>query len=181
MPEIIDKKVFWEGKFLKGILITYRNSKGEVLPWEALKRVDCYGIVAVIPFTKEREVILIKQFRPPVERYVIEFPAGLNDRNESLVNVAKRELLEETGYQASTVKEIAIGPLSAGASTEVLTVYIAKDVIFTGGQKLDKNEEIDVIRVPVEYFYERLYDLQDHETYIDLKTYGLFELAKRHL
>ncbi len=181
MPEIINTEVIWEGRFLKSILITYKNGRGEEIPWEAVKRVNCTGIVAIVPFTKDGYVILNRQFRPPVERYVIEFPAGLNDRDESLESVARRELLEETGYYAETLNEIAKGPLSAGASTEVLNVFMAKDVVLNSSQKLDRAEDIEVIRLPVEGFYERLYELQNEDTYIDLKVYGLFELAKKHL
>ncbi len=181
LPEIVSKEILWEGKFLKSYLTTYKNSNGELIRWEALKRLNCHGIAAIIPFTNHGETILIKQFRAPVEKYVVEFPAGLNERNEPLEEVAKRELLEETGYLAKTVKEIAIGPLSAGASTEILTVYIAKDLVNTGKQQLESAEEIEVIKMPIEGFYNNLYTLQDNETYIDLKTYGLFELAKKHL
>ncbi len=179
LPEIVDRKVLWEGRFLKSILITFKTAQRELVPWEALKRVDCHGIVAIVPFTKEGEVILIKQYRAPVERYVIEFPAGLNDHHESLDEVAKRELIEETGYRAETVTSIIKGPLSAGASTEVLTVYIARDVVFTGSQQLEEHEEIEVIKVPAEGFYEGICALQDKNTYIDLKVFGLFELSKR--
>ncbi len=179
MPEIIDEKVLWKGRFLKSILITFKNSVGELIHWEAMKRLNCKGIVAIVPFTKDGEIILIKQFRPPVKKFVIEFPAGLNDNNESLKEVAKRELLEETGYKAETVKEIARGPLSAGASTEILTVYVANDVVYAGKQKLDTAEEIEVIKISKDGFYKHLYSLEDDNTYVDLKTCGLYEMAIR--
>ncbi len=178
-PEVIGTRTLWEGRFLRSILLSYRNSRGDVIPWEAFQRVDVKGIVAVVPFTREGDVILIKQFRPPVNSYVIEFPAGLNDRDEPLEDVARRELREETGYQAERLEVIAEGPLSSGASTEILTVYLAEDVVYRGGQRLDTVEEIEVIRLPSEGFYEGLLSLQDDDTYIDLKIPGLFELARR--
>ncbi len=178
-PEVIDARTLWEGRFLRSVLLSYRNSRGEVIPWEAFQRIGVRGIVAVVPFTDQGEAILIKQFRPPVNRYVVEFPAGLNDRDEPLEDVARRELLEETGYRADSMRLIAEGPLSSGASTEILTVYSARDVVDTGRQRLDEVEEIEVIRLPLEGFHEHLAGLEDEETYLDLKIPGLFELALR--
>ncbi|MCI4626994.1 MAG: NUDIX hydrolase [Candidatus Magnetoovum sp. WYHC-5] len=181
MTKIINKETLWNGKHLKAVLYEYGNSKSPKLRWEAFSRLNCYGIVAIVPITKDGEVIVIKQFRPPVEKYVVEFPAGLNDRSESLIDVAKRELLEETGYKAQTIKEIAIGPLSAGASTEVLTLYLATGLIPVSEQKLDLEEEIEIFKLPFDKFYDHVYKLENENTYIDLKLYGLFELAKKHL
>ncbi|KJR43585.1 NUDIX hydrolase, partial [Candidatus Magnetoovum chiemensis] len=166
MSKIINKKILWEGRFLTGVLFEYKNSKSGNLTWEACQRINCSGIVAIVPFTQEKEVIVIKQYRPPVEKYVIEFPAGLNDKNESLQEVAKRELLEETGYFVDKLEQIAVGPLSAGASTEVLTVFLAKNVYPAADQNLELEEEIEIIRLPMEHFYERLYSLENHNTYI---------------
>ncbi|MBF0464761.1 MAG: NUDIX hydrolase [Nitrospirae bacterium] len=182
MPEITDKKTVWTGKFLKTVLIELKNAKGEKFIWEAFKRQNCNGIIAVVPFTKDGQVVAIKQFRPPVEKYVIEFPAGLSDKGgESLIEVAHRELLEETGYSAPVMELIATGPLSAGASTEVLTVFVAVDAEKTSGQNLDLGEEIEIITLPVKNFYENAYALENESTYIDLKLFGLFELAKRFI
>ncbi|QWR76592.1 NUDIX hydrolase [Candidatus Magnetomonas plexicatena] len=179
MPEITDKKTAWTGKFLKAVLIELRNSKGEKFIWEAFKRQNCDGIIAVVPFTKDGQVVVIKQFRPPVEKYVIEFPAGLSDRGESLIDVAHRELLEETGYSTPVMELLATGPLSAGASTEVLTVFVAVDAEKTSAQNLDHGEEIEIITLPVKDFYQNVYALENENTYIDLKLFGLFELAKK--
>ncbi len=179
VSRIISYRTLWEGRFLRTVEITFKNGKGNLIPWESVQRVGTKGIVAVVPFTVHSEVLLIRQFRPPVDRYVIEFPAGLNDKDEPLEEVAKRELLEETGFVAEEVIKIAEGPLSPGSSTEILTVYLARDVRDTGRQRLDDVEEIEVIKIPEEEFYERLFDLEDEETYIDLKIPGLFEIARR--
>ncbi len=178
-PIILNKKILWEGRFLRSLLIEYRSSGGRIIPWEAFQRIGVRGIVAVVPFTEDNRVVLVKQFRPPVERYVIEFPAGLNDMDEPLHQVASRELLEETGYSSESLRQIAQGPLSSGASTEVLTVFLAKNCRKTHPQRLDEVEEIEVITLPFDNFYERLFSLQAQDTYIDLKIPGLFEIARR--
>jgi 8-oxo-dGTP pyrophosphatase MutT (NUDIX family) len=179
--EIIKREVLWTGNFLRSVLLSYRGPDGTIVEWESFERVGVKGIVAVVPFTMEGDVIVVKQFRPPVNGFVIEFPAGLNDRNESLEEVARRELLEETGYRAERLDFLAEGPLSSGASSEILTVYIAQDIVNTNRQRTDDTEEIEVLKIPSEGFYEHLMALLDRETFIDLKIPGLFEIAKKKI
>ena len=73
--------------------------------WEYAVRPNCKGAVAILAVTEDRKVILVEQYRPPVNRKVIELPAGLAgdiplQEDEPLVVAAKRELKEETGYVA---------------------------------------------------------------------------------
>jgi len=177
--EIVDKKSEWEGKFLRGVGITYKDPLGVLRKWESVERRNCDGIVAVAPFTDEGEVIFIRQFRPPVNNHVIEFPAGLNDRGESTEDAARRELLEETGYEAKEMVFLAKGPLSSGSSGEILTVYLARGLIFRGIGQRDETEDIEVLKVPVDEVYERLSRMEAEGNFIDLKVFGLLEMAKR--
>lgn len=179
-PGIIEKQVTWTGNFLRSSLIRFRNSSGNVFSWEAFQRVGCNGIVAVVPFTSDGLTILTRQYRPPVDKYVIEFPAGLNDRNETLEEVARRELLEETGYQGDSLEFLCEGPLLSGASSEIMTVFMVRNAVNTGEQLLDGIEEIEIIKLPVDGFLDALFSLQDKDTLIDLKIPGLFELAKKY-
>ncbi|RMG68916.1 MAG: NUDIX hydrolase [Nitrospirae bacterium] len=176
-PRILNSTTVWKGNFLKLKRLELLNSSGRPFYWEVVQRVGTKGIVAVVPFTDDGQVLLIKQYRPPVDSYVVEFPAGLNDRDEPLEEVAKRELLEETGYRAERVEFLIRGPLSSGASSEILTVFTAFSVKPSGPQRLDEVEEIEVIKLPVEGFMKKLLKLQSEDTYIDLKIPGLFELA----
>ena len=143
-PRIKEKTVVWEGKFLRAAVITYSDSSGKLRSWEAFERVHCEGIVAIVPVTDNNEVLLVKQYRPPVQRYVIEFPAGLNDRGDTLEGAAQRELLEETGYAAGEMVFLAEGPLSSGASDEIITAFLAKGLEFRGVGQRDETEDIDV-------------------------------------
>ena len=177
--EVIEKETVWEGKFLRGVGITYRDSLGIFRRWESVERRNCDGIVAVVPLTDEREVIFIRQFRPPVNSYVIEFPAGLNDRGESPEDAARRELLEETGYEAKEMVFLAKGPLSSGSSGEILTVHLARGLIFRGIGQRDETEDIEVIKVPVNEVYERLSRMEAEGNFIDIKVFGLLEMARR--
>jgi 8-oxo-dGTP pyrophosphatase MutT (NUDIX family) len=179
--KIIERKIMWEGKFLRSILTTYIDSSGAVREWESFERVNCKGIVAIVPLTDDKEVLLTRQFRPPVNGYVIEFPAGLNEKGDSLEGAARRELLEETGYSAKEMIYIGEGPLSSGASGEVLTTFLAKGIEFKGLGKRDETEDIEVLKIPINELYDKLSTLKSEGDLIDLKIYGLLELAKRHL
>lgn len=184
--KILKKETVWQGKFLKVVLITYEDLQGRIRQWEAVERVNCRGIVVVIPITDKKEVIFIRQFRPVLGKYVVEFPAGLNDKEESLVEVAKRELIEETGLFSENILFLAEGPVSSGLSTEVLTVFIATDVKDAPEEirknfPPDESEKIEVLKIPLEYAFSTLNEFREKGDHLDLKIYGFLELAKKFI
>jgi len=176
---IADRKTVWEGKYLRCLEITYADPKGMLRKWESVERVNCDGIVAIVPVTDKGEVVLIRQFRPAVNSYVIEFPAGLNDRSERLEDAARRELLEETGFEPRELQLLAQGPLSSGSSGEILTVYFAKGLKHVGIQERDETEDIEVMEIPLGQVYENLARLAEEGNLIDLKIFGLIDLARK--
>ncbi len=184
--EIIDKKTVWEGRFLRSLIITYRDKSGSLRNWEAVERVNCSGIVVVVPVTANTEFLLIRQFRPVVNNFVVEFPAGLNDKKESLIEAARRELIEETGHDAEDFIFMAEGPVSSGMSTEMLTVYLAKNAYPCPSEikeryPSDESEDIEIIKTPIVKIQDTLSHFRENGDYIDLKVYGLAEMAKNKL
>jgi ADP-ribose pyrophosphatase len=183
---VLNKKLLWEGRFLRAVLIEYSvrcNSSNcvEKSDWEAFERVNCDGIVGIVPFTEAGEVILIRQFRPPVDGFVVELPAGLVDKGESFEDAVRRELLEETGYSAKKIHFLTEGPMSSGASSEILRVYLATALTHVGVGKRDETEDIQVMPVPLGRLPERLEELRKSGNHIDLKVFGLVEMAKNVL
>ena len=177
--ELLERYVLWEGKFLRGVKIAYRDAEGSVREWETTERVNCSGVVAVVPITDSGELVLIRQYRPAVGNVVVEFPAGLNDKGERLEQAARRELLEETGYEPRRLTLLAHGPLSSGSSSELLTVYLAEGLEYRGIGERDETEDIEVLKAPLVHLYEYLSAREREGNYIDLKIYGFVELAKR--
>jgi 8-oxo-dGTP pyrophosphatase MutT (NUDIX family) len=184
--QIIERKIVWEGNFIRALLLEYRDEKGKIRGWEAVERVNCKGIVVIIPVTKEGDLLLIRQFRPVLNSYVIEFPAGLNDKGETLLDAARRELIEETGYTSETFELIAEGPVSSGLSTEVLTIFLASEALpaspaLRGKYPIEETESIELIRTPLVSAYETIAEYRGKGDAVDLKIYGFIEIASKKL
>lgn len=180
---VLNKKTVWSGRFLRSVLIEYTvrgNSNKRVEPrnWEAFERTNCDGVIGIVPFTDAREVILIRQFRPPVNGFVIELPAGLVDPGEPFEEAVRRELIEETGYAAGNVQFLTDGPMSSGASAEILSVYIATGLKHVGIGQRDETEDIEVLLVPVAEIPKKLEELKKNGDHIDLKVYGMIEMSR---
>ena len=183
---VIKKKTLWSGKFLRAVLIEYTvrcNSSNcfEKRNWEAFERTNCDGIIGIVPVTDAGEVILIRQFRPPVNGYVVELPAGLVDPGESFEDAVRRELIEETGYEAAEVQFLTEGPMSSGASAEILTVYAATGLKHVGIGTRDETEDIEVILTPLGRVDEKLEELRRAGDQVDLKVYGMIGLARERM
>ena len=167
--------VLYEGKFLK--LFQYRG-------WEFVKRNDCTGIVVIAAMTDDHRVIFVEQHRVPLDQNVIELPAGLvgdtrASRKETMASAAKRELLEETGYQARSMSFILEGPVSSGMSAQTIAFYRAsglKKVSAGGG---DETENIKVHAIPLAKAEAWLFGMRKKGKLLDPKVFvGLYFLRQ---
>ena len=100
------------------------------------------GAVAVIALTKEGKLVLVKQYRKPLERELFEIPAGKLDPGEDPKACALRELEEETGYSCESIEHLVSFSTSPGFADEVLHVYFT-DTLIKGEQRLDEDEFLD--------------------------------------
>ena len=152
--------------------------------WEYVKRNNCTGIVIVLAVTTKNELILTEQFRVPVGKKVIEFPAGLaNDldlvKRESLAQAAKRELFEEAGYTARRIVKIFEGPTSGGSSADIITIMRAYDLRKVSAGGGDHTEAIKVYTVPLSKVERWLVQKRQAGSLVDPKIYaGLYFLKK---
>lgn len=108
------------------------------------------SFVTVAAVTKDREFILVRQYRPGPEAVIVSFPEGHIDQGESPEETAKRELLEETGYSAENVLLLKV--IRTAYSTETRYCLLATGCEKIGEQQLDPNEFIEVFTMPLEGF-----------------------------
>ncbi len=86
------------------------------------------GGAAALPILEDGRIILIRQFRPAAQGYVLEIPAGRLENGETSNDCVARELQEETGYQASSIKPLGFIYSSIGFCTEKIYLFIAKNL-----------------------------------------------------
>jgi len=108
----------------------------------------------VIAITQDYEVILVKQYRHGACDVLLEFPGGIVEDGEDPIDGAKRELLEETGYQASNMIEIAKLYPNPALQTNTLYCFLARGVEKVSEQSLDAGEDIEVRRMPLDELIE---------------------------
>jgi ADP-ribose pyrophosphatase len=121
--------------------------------WDFVSRSNARCVVALVAVTPADEIVLVEQYRKPVESNVIELPAGLvgdlTDPDEPLLVAAARELEEETGFVAAEMELLMECPSSAGRSDEVISFVLAKGLTRVGPGGGDASENIEVHVVPL--------------------------------
>ena len=155
MEAVIDKVTHVAGgKFLQMEIIEFTDARGVKRKWEAVSRTSAAGAALIIPrIVPDDQFVLIRQFRPPAGKLVLEFPAGLIDPGEDAASAAVRELSEETGYSGKVISCLPPGNSSPGMSGETVTLVTME---IDGNYYKDhapvahpeENESIEVFTVP---------------------------------
>lgn len=167
----MDKQTLASGKFLRFV---------KCGGWEYIERNNVTGIVAILAITEAGKIILTEQFRRPVGKFVIELPAGLagdikGEEKEALEVAARRELLEETGYQAQKMICLTKGTTAPGAISEVVNLYKAEGLQRMAKGGGDATENIKVHEIPLNDATAWLQKKAADGALVDFKVYvGLY-------
>lgn len=136
-------RTVYEGRYLR---MVERGS------WEYSERTHAGGLAAIIlAVTPEDRVLFVEQFRVPLQANTIEMPAGLvgdDHAEDTLVDAARRELIEETGWSAGRVDVLLTGPTSSGMSNERIAFVRARELVRVGEGGGVDDENIIVHAVP---------------------------------
>jgi ADP-ribose pyrophosphatase len=134
------------------------------------------GGVGIVPLTKDNKVLMVRQFRYPMEEELLEIPAGKLDEGEDPLECAVRELSEETGCTAGRYIDLGASYPSPGFCKEILYIYLALD-LHNGEMHLDENELLSVEPIAIDELVEKIManELPDGKSII-----GILK-AKRYL
>jgi len=168
--------VLGEGKWLKLVDRSYVNTGGKAGTWEFATRKNEMRSVCMIAIKQQSPptIVLVRQFRVPVDAWVVELPAGLIEPGEGIDEAALRELAEETGYHGNVVRVGPYGYNSPGMSDErVACVRI--DVTGRGSSAPTADERIEVLELPLQGLTDALQMLESDGTHIDAKLWFFAE------
>lgn len=143
-PVTIRSEQLSDHPYFKARKEAYKLESGKVVdPYFLVDLPTCVNIVGV---TEDNKILMVRQYRHPIGAYSMEIPGGFIDANEEPETAAKREAVEETGYEFSSIKYLGKTAPNPGVLTNFVHMFLA-----TGGKKLkeqalDANEEIEIFK-----------------------------------
>ena len=167
----VDGEAVFDGKLLHVRRDTVRLPDGTLATREYIVHP---GAVLIVPVLPDGRLVIVRQFRYPLDRILIEFPAGKLDPGEAPLATAQRELREEAGYIAASWQRLGRVHSVVSYSTEEIELLVATDLTHVGAQ-LDAGEFLEVGTMSVEEMLAAL----DHDEITDAKTVAALLLYVR--
>ncbi len=169
----ISTQSIYEGSIINVERLTVELPNGRLAPRDIVRNP---GASVVVPITDDGEIILVEQYRKPNDKVFIELPAGKLDKGEAPELCAARELKEETGYTAHTLKKILTLHPAPAFADEILHVYLATGLKY-GESSPDEDEFISA----KPYDLNRVLEMIEEGAITDAKTVAGVLLAARIL
>jgi len=145
VEETISRQIIYSGRVVKLRIDTVKTPDGRETTREIVEHSGCVAVIAV---DADGNVLLVSQFRKPVETELLEIPAGGIDAGEDAEAAVRREMREETGYMPKRVELLGGFYSAPGYCTEYLHLYLGSDLVHSPLNAED-TEGIKLIRVPV--------------------------------
>jgi ADP-ribose pyrophosphatase len=146
----LSSKIIYQGRAVKLRVDTVQTAGGRQSTREIVEHADCVAIIAV---DADDNVLLVNQFRKPVEKELLEIPAGGIDDGEDAEAAVIREMGEETGFRPQRVTHLGGFYSTPGYCSEYLYLYLATDLV-PGQLYAEDTEGIEVVRVPLKQIPE---------------------------
>jgi ADP-ribose pyrophosphatase len=128
------------------------------------------GSVAIVPVDRQQRVVLVKQWRQPPRKELLELPAGVREAGETPLETAQRELREECGLHGGEWREVAYAWTTPGFVREDMTLFLAT-ALEEGETDPDEGEEVRIVRYPVAEIPSLLEGIEDLKTLAGLLLY----------
>lgn len=158
--ETIGSKTIFQGKVVHLVVDDVRLPNGKTAKREIVKHP---GAVAIIAVTENNKLLLVRQYRKPLDKVIFEIPAGKLEKDEDPDDCALRELEEETGYRSEKLEPIVTFYTSPGFSNELVHVYYT-DTLIKGSQHLDPDEFLEVVEVGLDEALEMIHDRRIYDS-----------------
>ncbi len=171
MPEIAERKKVFETPWFDLIAKTLRDDETHS-PYYSISTTDYVCTVAITPAL---EVVLVRQYRPAVERFTLELPSGHVDAGETPAQSAARELTEETGYEAAgELEQLAVLNPDTGRLCNRLWIFFAGQVRLRPGHRAEAG--IEVVRLPLDEFADSIVEGKfDHALHVAAFSLALMQ------
>lgn len=142
---MIESKPVYKGKIIN-VRVDTLQINGKPAIREIVEHNGSAAILPLIGYT----IIMEKQYRHPIRKELLEIPAGTLEKGEKPEECAARELIEETGYKAGSLKPLGRFYMTPGYCTELIHVFVATNLSKVEHHEMDEDEEITIVRVSVE-------------------------------
>lgn len=147
---VYEEKTLRSERIYEGTILNLRRDTVTVINGESHREIiEHNGGAVIAAITDDNKIVMVRQYRKPAGRVMLELPAGKRDGNEAHEVTAARELKEETGYTAYDMRFLTRMYTSPGYSEEILYIYLARNLT-PGETDFDDNEAIDIVEIPLD-------------------------------
>ena len=166
----IKRELQYKGRIIEVYKDTIEVPNGNITCWDTVHH---KGAAAVIPVMEDGRIIMVRQYRGPLDKEILEIPAGgLNHEGESGLSCASRELEEETGYRSEDIKHLITIYTTVGFCDEKIEIFIANNLI-ESKQNLDENEFVSLEYYSLEELKKKIFagEIEDSKTVSAILAY----------
>ncbi|MBP7059957.1 MAG: NUDIX hydrolase [Lachnospiraceae bacterium] len=174
--ERIDRRSVYDGSIIEVFQDDIKLTDGNVEKWDFVDHK--MGAAAVLAVLKNGKILMVRQYRPALDRYTLEIPAGARDDvNESTETCARRELTEETGYIPGSMKRILSLKTTVAFCNEPIDVYLADNLENKVTQSLDEAENIELEEWELSDLLKLIFEgtIQDSKTVSAILAYNVLK------